>query len=55
VERLEEVRLARAVVAHDEHEPRPEIEVERRVGAIVPKRDVLDDQPARRIGMIRYV
>jgi len=55
VERLEQVRLADAVVADDEHEPRREAEVEGGVGAVVPERDVRDDQPASRIGMSRYV
>jgi hypothetical protein len=55
VERLEEVRLAGAVLADDEYEARAEGQVEGRVRAVVPERDPLDDQPARRMGMIRYV
>src|SRR5207237_3786026 len=55
VQRLEQVRLPRTVRPHDEHEPRLEPEVESRVRAVVAKRDRLDDQPASRIGMMRYV
>ncbi len=55
VQRLEQVRLAGAVRARHEHEARFEGEVERRVGAKVAERDPGDDQPARRIGMIRYL
>jgi len=55
MQRLEQVRLADAVVADDEHDPAAKGEVECGVGAVVPKRDVCDDQPASRIGMIRYV
>jgi hypothetical protein len=55
VQRLEQVGLAGAVLTDDEYEARPEGQVEGRVRAIVPERDPLDDQPARRMGMIRYV
>jgi hypothetical protein len=37
MDRLEQVRLAGAVRARDEHEPRLEVEVEARVGANVTK------------------
>jgi hypothetical protein len=59
VQRLEQVRLAGAVLADDEHDSAGEPELESGVRAVVPERDALDDQrgryPARRIGMIRYV
>ena len=60
VQRLEQVRLAGAVRADDEHEAGLELELEPRVRAEVPKRDSVDDQtvtvlPGSRIGMIRYV
>ena len=58
VQRLEQVRLADAVRPDDEHDAGRERELERRVRAVVAKRDVLDDQaraqPASLIGMIRY-
>src|SRR5262249_7563008 len=54
VQRLDQVRLAGPVRADEQHEPGLERELEPRVGADVPERDRLDDQPARRIGMIRY-
>ena len=55
VQRLEQVRLADAVSPDDEHDPRREREVERRVRAVVAKGYAgWSDQPARRIGMIRY-
>jgi hypothetical protein len=54
MQRLEEVRLAGAVRTDDEHEPRLQLELELRVRADVPERDRLNDQPAKRIGMIRY-
>src|ERR1044072_1680694 len=54
MERLGEVRLACAVRAVQEEEARRQLEPERCVRAEVWKRDVADDQPARRMGMIRY-
>src|SRR5262249_483207 len=54
VQRLEEVGLPRAVGTHDEHKPRLQLELELGVGAVVPERNGADDQPASRIGMIRY-
>jgi hypothetical protein len=45
MERFEQVRLADAVVADDQDDARRETEVEGGVGAIVPERDVRDDQP----------
>jgi hypothetical protein len=54
VQRLEQVRLADAVPPDDEDDPLGEVEVERRVRPVLAERYVLDDQPARRIGMIRY-
>jgi hypothetical protein len=55
VQGLEQVRLAGAVLADDEDEARLQGQVEGGVRAVVPERDLLDDQPARRMGMIRYV
>jgi hypothetical protein len=55
VKRLEEVRLAGPVLSHDEHDARFEAEVERGIRAVATERDVPGDQPASRIGMIRYV
>jgi hypothetical protein len=62
VQRLEQVRLAGTVLPNYEDDSGSEVEVERRVGAVVSERDVPDDQPgpsatqpASRIGMIRYV
>jgi hypothetical protein len=54
VERLEQIRLADAVATDDEYDPGREVEVERRVRPIPAERYAIDDQPARRIGMIRY-
>jgi hypothetical protein len=45
VERLEQVRLAGAVLADDEDDPRGELELECAVRAVVPERDAADDQP----------
>ena len=45
VERLEQVRLAGAVFADDEDDPRGELEIEGAVRAVVPERDAADDQP----------
>jgi hypothetical protein len=53
VERLEQVRLARAVAADDEDDPGREVEVERGIRPVLAERYVIADQPARRIGMIR--
>ena len=44
VQRLEQVRLADAITADDEHEARLERQVERRVRAVVAERDPPDDQ-----------
>jgi hypothetical protein len=44
MQRLEQVRLAGAVLADDEHDPRAQGQVERRVRAVVPERDLRDDQ-----------
>jgi hypothetical protein len=46
VERLEQIRLARAVPADRQYEPRGQLQLERRVRAVVAKRDFVDDQPA---------
>jgi hypothetical protein len=54
VERLEQIGLANAVAADDENDPGREVEVERRIRPIPTERYAIDDQPARRIGMIRY-
>jgi hypothetical protein len=53
MERLEQVRLADPVLPDREHEAGRERELERRVRAVVAKREPGDDQPASRIGMIR--
>ena len=45
VERLEQVRLAGAVLADDEDDPGGELEIEGAVRAVVPERDAADDQP----------
>ncbi len=54
VQRLEQVRLAGAVSTHHEDDPLREVEVERRVRPVLTERYVIADQPASRIGMIRY-
>jgi hypothetical protein len=54
MERFEQVRLADPVSADDEDDPGREVEVERRVRPVLAERYAIDDQPARRIGMIRY-
>jgi hypothetical protein len=53
VRRLEQVRLADAVRAHHDHESRLEVELEPLVRPEARERQVLDDQPASRIGMTR--
>ena len=54
VQRLEEVRLPGTVRPVQQDDTRHELELERRVRAEVAERDLADDQPARRMGMIRY-
>ena len=54
VERLEQIRLAGAVRAVEKHDPGLQAQLERGVRTEVAKRDVADDQPASRMGMIRY-
>lgn len=54
VQGLEQIGLARTVRAGDENEAGLELELEPGVRPEVAERDVGDDQPARRIGMIRY-
>jgi len=54
MERLEQIRLADTVRSMHQHDPRLELQLEARVRAEVAKRDLADDQPARRMGMIRY-
>jgi hypothetical protein len=54
MQRLEQVRLAGAVPPDDEDDPGRKVEVERRVRPVLTERYAIDDQPARRIGMIRY-
>jgi hypothetical protein len=44
VERLEQVRLPRSVRADGENEARPQLQVERRIGAEVAERDRPNDQ-----------
>jgi hypothetical protein len=53
VQRLEQVRLADAVRPDGKDDAVGERQVEGRVRAVLAERQVLD-QPARRIGMIRY-
>jgi hypothetical protein len=54
VQGLEQVRLADAVPPDDEYDAGCEVEVELRVRPVLAERYAADDQPARRIGMIRY-
>jgi hypothetical protein len=54
VQGFEKVCLSRAVRAGDKHDPGLELDLEARVRAKVPESDVADDQPASRMGMIRY-
>jgi hypothetical protein len=44
VERLQEVRLPRAVRSDREDDARSKLELDARVGAEVPERDRIDDQ-----------
>jgi hypothetical protein len=53
VQRLEQVRFADAVRADREDDPVRERQVERRVRPVLAERELVD-QPASRIGMIRY-
>jgi hypothetical protein len=53
VQRLEQVRLADAVRPDREDDPARERQVERCVRPVLAERQLVD-QPARRIGMIRY-
>ena len=54
VQRLEQVRLAGAVRRRPRARARLQRELEPRVRAEVAERELADDQPASRIGMIRY-
>ena len=54
VERLEQIRLPGAVRPVQQDDPRLEGQLERGVRAKVTKGDLVDDQPASRMGMIRY-
>jgi hypothetical protein len=45
VETLEQIRLAGAVGPDGKDDPRLEIELEGRIGAVVPERERPDDQP----------
>ena len=54
VKGFEQVRLPGTVRPGDEHQPRLETELEACVRAKVAERDLADDQPGSRIGMIRY-
>ena len=47
VDRLEQIRLARAVPADGQQEPGGQLQLERRVRAVVAERDFPDDQAAR--------
>ncbi|MBM2822048.1 MAG: hypothetical protein HW413_794 [Thermoleophilia bacterium] len=51
---LEKVRLAGSVGAVKQYDTGFEPKLETGVRAEVPERDLADDQPASRIGMIRY-
>jgi hypothetical protein len=53
VQRLEQVRLADAVRPDRQDDPVRERQVERRVRPVLAERELVD-QPASRIGMIRY-
>jgi hypothetical protein len=46
VDRLEQIRLARAVAADGQQEPGRQLQLERRIRAVVAERDFPDDQPA---------
>ena len=54
VERLEQVRLAGAVAARDDREPRPQPHVRRLVGAEVAQAEVRRNHTLSRIGIRRY-
>jgi hypothetical protein len=54
VQCLEQVRLAGAVPADNENDAALDCEVELRIRPVLTERYVIADQPARRIGMIRY-
>ena len=54
MESLEEIRLTCSVRAVQKHNTRLEPKLQTGVRAEVPERDLADDQPASRIGMIRY-
>src|SRR5581483_10923920 len=54
VQRLEQVRLADPVRAHREHQPGLERQLQALVGAELAQLQLADDQPASRMGMIRY-
>jgi hypothetical protein len=54
MKRLEEVRLPGAVRAIEEDDAWLESQLERGIRAEVAERDLADDQPASRMGMIRY-
>ena len=45
---------AHDIPADDEHDSGRQLEVERRIRPVLAERYVIADQPARRIGMIRY-
>ena len=54
MQRLEQVRLAGSVPADDQYDALGEIEAEGCVRPVLAERYVIADQPARRVGMIRY-
>lgn len=54
MERFEQVRLPGSVRAVEQDDARGEIKLQRGVRTEVAERDALDDQPASRMGMIRY-
>ena len=54
MKRLEQVCLADTVSADNQNDPGREAKVERRIRPVPAERYAIDDQPARRIGMIRY-
>lgn len=53
MDRLEQVRLAGAVVPDDEDEAGRQVELGGGVGTVLVEGEATDDQPASRIGMIR--
>ena len=55
VQAFEQIRFPRAVLTHNQDESGRKFEVECRVRTEATERESADDQPASRIGMMRYV